>query len=187
MRAQQTRAERTKYAETSLYTDVIAFLDSLQQRGAKIHVGFIGRTMQGRDVPYVIASRPLVTTPLGAMCRASGVGAEVTADAVPVISTEVFQLIGAGCVPGGSRDNLAFAANFTEWDGATPAQKADIHDAHREIYLALQERDGVRARDLLVAHLAASTAILCEGLLEHPEFIKEPDGDAAASSNIYSI
>ena len=65
-RAQQTRAERTKYAETSLYTDVISFLDSLQQRGAKIHVGFIGRTMQGRDVPYVIASRPLVTTPLEA-------------------------------------------------------------------------------------------------------------------------
>ncbi|HEV8411892.1 MAG TPA: M14 family metallopeptidase [Gemmatimonadaceae bacterium] len=65
-RAQQTRAERTKYAETSLYTDVISFLDSLQQRGAKIHIGFIGRTMQGRDVPYVIASRPLVTTPLEA-------------------------------------------------------------------------------------------------------------------------
>ncbi len=66
LRAQQTRAERTKYAETSLYTDVTAFLDTLQQRGAKIHVGFIGRTMQGRDVPYVIASRPLVITPLEA-------------------------------------------------------------------------------------------------------------------------
>ncbi len=66
LRAQQTRAERTKYAETSMYTDVISFLDSLQQRGAKIHVGFIGRTAQGRDVPYVIASRPLVTTALEA-------------------------------------------------------------------------------------------------------------------------
>ncbi len=64
--AQQTRAERTNYTETSMYADVISFLDSLQQRGAKIHVGFIGRTMQGRDVPYVIASRPLVTTPLEA-------------------------------------------------------------------------------------------------------------------------
>ena len=64
--AQQTRAERTKYTETSLYADIISFLDSLQQRGAKIRVGFIGRTMQGRDIPYVIASRPLVTTPLEA-------------------------------------------------------------------------------------------------------------------------
>ena len=64
--AQQTRAERTNYTETSLYTDITSFLDSLQQRGAKIRVGFIGRTMQGRDIPYVIASRPLVTTPLEA-------------------------------------------------------------------------------------------------------------------------
>lgn len=66
LHAQQTRAERTNYRETSLYTDITSFLDSLQQRGAKIRVGFIGRTMQGRDVPYVIASRPLVTTPLEA-------------------------------------------------------------------------------------------------------------------------
>jgi selenide,water dikinase len=62
------------------------------------------------------------------MCRASGVGAEVTADAVPVISEEVFDLIAAGCIPGGSRDNLAFA-KFTEWDGATPAQKTLLTDA----------------------------------------------------------
>ena len=66
---------------------------------------------------------------LGAMCRASGVGAEIAADAVPVISAEVFQLIEAGCIPGGSRDNLAFAANFTEWDGATPTQKTLLTDA----------------------------------------------------------
>src|ERR1035441_10022535 len=66
LHAQQTRAERTKYTETSLYGDVMLSLDSLQQRGAKIRIGFIGRTMQGRDVPYVIASRPLVTSPLEA-------------------------------------------------------------------------------------------------------------------------
>src|SRR5213079_1574897 len=39
---------------------------SLQARGAKVHVGIIGRTTQGRELPYVIASRPLVTTPLEA-------------------------------------------------------------------------------------------------------------------------
>ena len=66
---------------------------------------------------------------LRGMCRASGVGAEIAAGAMPVISAEVFQLIAADCIPGGSRDNLAFAANFTEWDGATPAQKALLTDA----------------------------------------------------------
>ena len=66
---------------------------------------------------------------LAGMCRASGVGAEVSADAVPLISAEVLKLIAAGCVPGGSRDNLEFAANFTEWDGATAAQKSLLTDA----------------------------------------------------------
>jgi selenide,water dikinase len=66
---------------------------------------------------------------LGAMCRASGVGAEIAADAVPVISAEVFQLIANGCIPGGSRDNLDFANKFTAWNGATPAQKTLLTDA----------------------------------------------------------
>jgi hypothetical protein len=64
--AQQTRAERSKYQETSTYSDVIAFIDALQARGAKIRVGSIGKSPSGRDIPYIIASRPLVTTPLEA-------------------------------------------------------------------------------------------------------------------------
>jgi murein tripeptide amidase MpaA len=60
----QTRAERTKYAETSTYQDVVDFLDSLQAKaGDRIWVGSIGRTTEGRDLPFAIASRPLVTSP----------------------------------------------------------------------------------------------------------------------------
>ncbi len=58
-----TRAERTNFAETSLYPDVIEFIDSLKVLGAEIETGWIGRTTEGRDLPYVIASRPLITTP----------------------------------------------------------------------------------------------------------------------------
>lgn len=58
-----TRAERTNFLETSHYEDVVAFLDSLKTLGAKISIGSIGKTGQGRELPYVIASRPLVTTP----------------------------------------------------------------------------------------------------------------------------
>jgi hypothetical protein len=64
--AQQTRAERSKYLETSTYQEVVAFIDSLQIRGAKIHVGSIGTSTEGRNIPYVIASRPLVNTPFEA-------------------------------------------------------------------------------------------------------------------------
>lgn len=58
-----TRAERTNFAETSLYDDVVQFIDSLVVLGADIETGSIGRTTEGRELPYVIASRPLITRP----------------------------------------------------------------------------------------------------------------------------
>jgi len=41
---------------------VIAFIDSLRGR-KELAFGIIGKTTQGRDIPYVIASRPQVSTP----------------------------------------------------------------------------------------------------------------------------
>ena len=65
-----TRAERTNYTETSHYADVIAFLDSLKRLNAPLAFGSIGRTTEGREIPYVIASRPLVHS--AAEARAAG-------------------------------------------------------------------------------------------------------------------
>ena len=61
--SQSTRAERSAYKETSTHADVLGFIDSLQAKGAPIVVGSIGTTTQGRDLPFVIASRPLVHSP----------------------------------------------------------------------------------------------------------------------------
>jgi len=61
--AQQTRAERTNYAETSWHADVVGFVDSLQRLGAGIRVGRLGLSPQGKVLPYAIASRPLVDAP----------------------------------------------------------------------------------------------------------------------------
>jgi hypothetical protein len=57
-----TRAERSRFTETSSYDDVRRFIDSLRTLGAKVTVGSIGRTTDGREIPYVVASRPLVAT-----------------------------------------------------------------------------------------------------------------------------
>jgi hypothetical protein len=57
-----TRAERSRFTETSTYDDVRRFLDSLGALGAKVTVGSIGRTVQGREIPYVVVSRPAVAT-----------------------------------------------------------------------------------------------------------------------------
>lgn len=62
--AQLTRAEVSNYTETSSYADVISFLDSLEKRApGKWFRGVMGKTSQGRDLPFVVVSRPLVRTP----------------------------------------------------------------------------------------------------------------------------
>lgn len=58
----QTRAERSGFTETSSHADVMAFLDSLKAATPNVSVASLGRTSQGRDIPLVIASRPLVRT-----------------------------------------------------------------------------------------------------------------------------
>jgi hypothetical protein len=59
----RTRAERSDYRETSTHADVVAFLAALRDAGAPVVIGSAGSTSEGRDIPYVIASRPLVRTP----------------------------------------------------------------------------------------------------------------------------
>jgi hypothetical protein len=61
MNEPRTRAERTNYVETSRYEDVVAFLRALGEKGT-VHVASMGKTSEGRDIPYVVASRPLVRT-----------------------------------------------------------------------------------------------------------------------------
>lgn len=61
--AQTSRPERTGFRETSSYADVLSFLDSLQLRTREIRLGTLAISPEGRPVPFVIASRPLVTSP----------------------------------------------------------------------------------------------------------------------------
>lgn len=69
-RAPRTQAEHTNYQETSSHASVVAFLDSLTRLGRPLAHGVMGKTTEGRDLPYVIVSRPLFATPDAA--RASG-------------------------------------------------------------------------------------------------------------------
>lgn len=58
-----TRAEASNYVQTSTYGDVITFINGLRARNTTLAFGSIGKTTEGRDIPYIIASRPMVTTP----------------------------------------------------------------------------------------------------------------------------
>jgi hypothetical protein len=62
----RTRAEATNYRETSLYVDVVRFLDSLAQLKVPLFLGNIGKSPSGQLIPVVIASRPVVRNPYDA-------------------------------------------------------------------------------------------------------------------------
>ena len=66
---------------------------------------------------------------LGSMCRASSVGAEIDASALPVIGSGVMQLIEQECIPGGTRENLKAAEEITDFGTATAAEKFLLADA----------------------------------------------------------
>jgi len=59
-----TRAEATRYEETSRHADVMAFIAGLQAKGDKrLHVDSFGVSPQGRDLPLLVLSGHGVTTP----------------------------------------------------------------------------------------------------------------------------
>lgn len=66
---------------------------------------------------------------LRALCKSSGVGAEVRAGAVPVLSEGVWKLIERDSIPGGTRQNRQTATAWTAWDGVSEAQKLLLADA----------------------------------------------------------
>lgn len=86
---------------------------------------------------------------LGSMCGASGVGAEIEAAKVPALSPEIFRLIEQGCVPGGSRQNLETANEWTEWQAVDPGRQMLLADAQTSGGLLLcvppKHRDAVTA------------------------------------------
>ena len=66
---------------------------------------------------------------LASMCRASGVGAEIVAAKVPLISREVLALIAQDCVPGGTRQNLETANAIVEWSNTPESLRLLLADA----------------------------------------------------------
>ncbi len=64
--AQVTTAEQTGYRETSAYSEVFGFLDSLERRTGDLLRWRLGTTAEGRELPVVLASRPMVHGPAAA-------------------------------------------------------------------------------------------------------------------------
>lgn len=58
-----TVAEASGFTRTATHEDVLAWLDTLQALGAEMHVRNLGTSTEGREIPLVILSDPLVSSP----------------------------------------------------------------------------------------------------------------------------
>jgi len=61
-----TRAEASGFTETSTYADVMTFIETLRLQSSDVYVTSLGKSAQGKDLPLVILSRPMVKTPADA-------------------------------------------------------------------------------------------------------------------------
>lgn len=101
---------------------------------------------------------------LGSMCRASKVGANLYASRIPAIDPEIFELIKADCIPGGSNRNLEFANEFTGWNNVSSAHKVLLSDAQTSggLLLCVPEKNLSKVEAILQKRKALCAVVIGE-------------------------
>ena len=105
--ALQTRAERTRYQETSRYDDVVRFLDEVAAASELVHVATFGYSFEGRPLPLAVIGRVADARP--ETVRASGklrVYIQANVHAGEVEGKEAMLALARDIARGGHRDWL---------------------------------------------------------------------------------
>ncbi len=55
--------EKSNFAKTSTYAEVMDFLKAIQQQSPSIHLISMGKSLEGKDIPVAVLANPLVKTP----------------------------------------------------------------------------------------------------------------------------
>lgn len=58
-----TTPEMTNYQETSTYADVMSFLKALQTKADLMHLEYMGKSLEGKDIPVIVMANPKISTP----------------------------------------------------------------------------------------------------------------------------
>ncbi len=96
------------------------------------------------------------------LCRASRVSAEVDGGTVPMISSEIGDLIEQSCVPEGSRQNLYAATVAVDWASTDEASKILLTDAQTSggLLLCVSEANLGKVLNILRKVRAPSAAVI---------------------------
>ena len=102
-----------------------------------------------------------LTGHLADLCAASGCGAELWFDRVPVLDAVLPELIADGSVPGGTADNLAAAEAAVDWGTCPEPTRVILADAQTSggLLLCVPEARHYAVRAVLTAHNALHAVV----------------------------
>ena len=58
-----TTPEKSNYQKTSTYAEVMDFIKVIQSKSNLVHLEFMGKSMEGKDIPVVVMANPKVSSP----------------------------------------------------------------------------------------------------------------------------
>ena len=146
-----TTAIKRGIASRSLGRKVIALMSRINTVGAELAERRLVRA--ATDVTGYGLMGHLVS-----LCRASAVSAEIDADAVPMISDEITDLIEQGCIPGGSRENLVATTVAVDWGSTDEPRRVLLTDAQTSGGLLLCVTEANLANVLMILRKAGTTS-----------------------------
>jgi len=99
---------------------------------------------------------------LTSMWRASKVSAEISPQAAPAISREIYSLIEKDCVPGGTRQNLGTANENVEWNDTPKTLRILLSDAQTSggLLLCVPEKSRAHVLQILRRNRTACAAVI---------------------------
>ena len=99
---------------------------------------------------------------LANILRASRVGAKLTASAVPPLRSEVLDLIGQECVPGGTRNNLLATEGVVDWGPTEMTFRVLLADAQTSggLLLSVPPKNLSTVQKVLHAHRTPIAAVI---------------------------
>jgi selenide,water dikinase len=152
-----TTAIKRRLSSVALAKKTIALMSKLNSVGAKLAERQLVRA--ATDITGFG-----LTGHLASMCRASGVSSLLHSEKIPVIASEVIQLIERDCVPGGTRDNLKLTRATVDWGDTDKIHRILLCDAQTSggLLLAVAPRRLTEVLALLKRNRAPCAAVIGE-------------------------